>query len=281
MSGGSQAYLIEASDSNCYVVKFTGNPQGTLTLVNDFIGSSVFRLLKFQTSFPALIHVGADFLAANPEIQFQLANRTVPIRPGCHFGSQYPGHPDRNSVFDMFPASLWHKLENAEEFCGALIADQWLCNIDYRQSIFVRTTNRMWRAVMVDFGQILGGRQWRLDDRRVCFCSHYRPAYNRVLASGDVEHWLHGVETFPDETLWQIVAQLPDEWVSGEALRLEQLMERLLRRRRRVGVIIEDLVRSPSNPFPNWRVLRPRGAGSPRETSEDSRGFSPPAFAEH
>jgi hypothetical protein len=39
MCGGSQAQLVQGDDGHSYVCKFVGNPQGTRTLINEWIAT--------------------------------------------------------------------------------------------------------------------------------------------------------------------------------------------------------------------------------------------------
>jgi hypothetical protein len=45
---------------------------------------------------------------------------------------------------------------------------------------------------------------------------------------------------------------VPPEWYDGDAARLEELVENLLKRRMRVRELIEAFQESSREPFPNW-----------------------------
>lgn len=135
MRGGTQAHLIEADDGEFYVVKFSNNPQGRRVLVNDAIGSALSRYLEVSTPEPVLVTITPEFLQQNPEVLLQLSRGRVPVEPGTHFGSRYPGHPDRQAVFDLLPDLLLPSVENVGEFLGALVFDKWVANTDHRQAV--------------------------------------------------------------------------------------------------------------------------------------------------
>ena len=113
MRGGAQSHLIEADDGNCYVVKFRNNPQHRRFLVNELLAAVFLDYLKIASPPAALIHVPSEFLAANPEVHFTLGTSVVPVEPGWHFGSRYPGDPARLAVYDFLPDALLAKVVKA------------------------------------------------------------------------------------------------------------------------------------------------------------------------
>jgi len=44
----------------------------------------------------------------------------------------------------------------------------------------------------------------------------------------------------------------PPEWSDGEQSEFKQMLEKLLRRRKRVTELISDVRRAKQNPFPKW-----------------------------
>src|SRR5215470_162877 len=98
MRGGAQAHLIEASDGHHYVVKFLNNPQHRRILVNEWIASVLLRYLGICTPEPAIVNIGEEFLARNPEAYIQLGSQRQAVLPGWHYGSRFPGHPARMVV---------------------------------------------------------------------------------------------------------------------------------------------------------------------------------------
>src|SRR5215469_10019605 len=116
MRGGAQAHLLEADDGNWYVVKFRNNPQHRRVLVNEILSAAFLDYLKIATPETALIRVTAELLAQNPELCLQLGSRIVPIEPGWHFGSRYPGDPNRTAVYDILPAELLPQVVNLDHF---------------------------------------------------------------------------------------------------------------------------------------------------------------------
>src|SRR5579872_1265519 len=126
MRGGAQAHLLEASDGHAYVVKFLNNPQHRRILVNEWIASTFLHYLGIATPEPAMVRISEGFLAANPEVHLQLGTRTQAPNAGWHFGSRYPGDPERTVVYDFLPDTILDTIENLSDFLGALAFDKWM-----------------------------------------------------------------------------------------------------------------------------------------------------------
>src|SRR5579872_6650658 len=142
MRGGAQAHLLECDDGHFYVVKFLNNPQHRRILVNEWIASVFLRYLEISAPEVAMVRVSEDFLAENPDACIQLGTHRQKIEPGWHFGSLFPGDPARTVVYDFLPDSLLLKVENYNEFLGALVFDKWTGNADSRQAVFFRARLR-------------------------------------------------------------------------------------------------------------------------------------------
>ena len=156
MRGGAQAHLLEADDGNFYVVKFKNNPQHRRILVNEMVAGAFLRYLQISTPETAIIELTPPFLEANPEVHMQLGSRRTPVEPGWHFGSRYPGDPNRMAVYDFVPDALLQRVSNLAEFLGVLVFDKWVGNADARQSIFFRARLREGPRVEEAAGMRLG-----------------------------------------------------------------------------------------------------------------------------
>ncbi len=58
---------------------------------------------------------------------------------------------------------------------------------------------------------------------------------------------------FPEEVLDRAWKSVPPDWIDGEEDALEQLLERLQERCKRVPELIEACRAGRANPFPNWK----------------------------
>ena len=75
-------------------------------------------------------------------MHFQLGHGRQSVEPGWHFGSRFPGNPERLAVYDFLPDTLLDQVENLAEFHGVLAFDQWIGNADSRQAMFFRARLR-------------------------------------------------------------------------------------------------------------------------------------------
>jgi hypothetical protein len=282
MRGGAQAHLIEASDGHFYVVKFLNNPQHRRILVNEWLSSVFLQFLGIATPASAMVQISPEFLAAEPEIYVQLGTQRQAVVPGWHFGSRFPGDPLRTVVYDFLPDSLLDQVENQADFRAVLVFDKWMANTDSRQAIFFRARLREaapsgpgsrspaparipsggerlgFVAQMMDNGYVFEGPHWRFSDSPLFGLYFRKTVYQSVRGWSDFEPWLERVRHFPEAVVDQALKQIPPEWLAesqsgGDRSELERLLEQLLRRRKRVGDLLEDCRGAKSEPFPNWR----------------------------
>ena len=266
MRGGAQAHLLTAADGNYYIVKFTNNPQTKRILVNEWIASAILRYLEIAQPQVALIEITQQFLDENPDVYFQFGSSRKPIEPGCHFGSAFPGDPNKQAVYDFLPDVLLAKVANLSQFLGALVFDKWAGNSDARQAIFFRARLQQWLptpdgseatvgflAHMIDHGYLFDGPRWAFQDSPLSGL-YFRPViYNHVKGFDAFEPWLDRVRYFPEEVLDNALKQIPRAWLDhGDEGALEKLLETLLKRRNRVPDLLADLKRGRVDPFPAW-----------------------------
>jgi hypothetical protein len=260
MRGGAQSWLMEADDGHWYVVKFRNNPQHRRILVNELLASTLLKYLKIAAPETALVRVGEEFLAAHPEVHFSLGTRSVPVEPGWHFGSRYPGDPARIAVYDFLPDALLSQVVNLEDFRAILVFDKWVGNADGRQSVFYRAMVRGagpggkpgFVARMIDHGFAWNGPNWDFPDSPLQGLYPRRQVYDSVRSLDDFEPWLTQVMAFPEEVMDAAWKSIPPDWIEGEDEVLLELLERLFERRKRVPELIESCRKTRTNPFANW-----------------------------
>jgi hypothetical protein len=261
MRGGAQAHLLEADDGQWYVVKFRNNPQHRRVLVNELISSVFLEYLGVAAPASAFIQINPAFLAGNPELHLALGASRVPVEPGWHFGSRYPGNPDVTAVYDFLPDALLAKVANLDDFRAILVFDKWTANADGRQCVYYRAKVRRDReeasaafvARMIDHGFTFNGPNWDFPDSPIQGLYARRIVYDSVRSLDDFQPWLGQVVSFPDEVIDKAWKSIPPEWVEGEEDAFLQLLERLCERRKRVPDLISACRAAQTNPFPNWR----------------------------
>jgi hypothetical protein len=266
MRGGAQAHLVEAEDGHFYVAKFQRNPQHQRILANELIASVLLEHLKIAAPPATILEVSREFLERNPEACFQLGAQRVPIQPGWHFGSRYPGDPARLAVYDFLPDVLLGQVANGFDFLGVLAFDKWTANSDGRQAIFFRTRVKDWVprsglhtvklglvGSMIDHGFLFNGPHWDFPDSPLQGLYPRRIVYRQVRSMEDFEPWLSQIEHFPEAVVDDAYKRVPREWLNGDAGQLEALFEKLMRRRRRVRALLEEIRDRQPAIFPEWR----------------------------
>jgi hypothetical protein len=258
MRGGAQAHLIEAEDGCYYVVKFRNNPQHRRVLVNEVVGAVLLERLGISAAPFCVISVSREFLNANSALCLELGSRRVPFEPGWHFGSRYPGDPEKLAVYDFIPDLLLKQVVNLREFHGILAFDKWAGNADGRQSVFYRAGSGAaarrsgFHALMIDQGFLFNGPHWDFPDGPLYGLYHRPFVYEGVRSLDDFQPWLERIMNCPAEVLDEACRRLPLEWISGEERDLERLLETLWRRRRRVPDLLAEVKRARPSLFPNW-----------------------------
>lgn len=259
MRGGAQSHLLEADDGHWYVVKFRNNPQHHRILVNELLSYTFIEYLQIAVPPTALIQVTADFLAANPEVHLRLGTRSIPVAPGWHFGSRYPGDPTRIAVYDFLPDALLPTVANLDDFRAILVFDKWTGNADGRQCVFHRAMvsgsgarKPGFVAQMIDHGFAFNGPNWDFPESPLQGLYARRVVYENVRSLADFEPWLGQVMNFPEEIVDQAWKRIPAGWIDGEEDALDELLEKLFDRRRRLPELIAACRQAHANPFPNW-----------------------------
>lgn len=266
MRGGAQAHLLEGEDGDYYVVKFTNNPQHRRILINEWLASAFLRYMQVHVPDTAIIELTPEFIADHPDLYFSLGSRRQAIAPGLHFGSRMAVHPDRVAVFDFLPDKLLDKVENRTDFLGALVFDKWAGNADSRQAVFFRARAKSWTplkgeaparvgffAQMIDHGFAFNGPHWSFEDSPIQGLYFRTAVYEEVRTLDSFQPWLEIVENFPAEVIDSAWKEIPRGWLDGDETALEEMLETLLKRRRRVAGLIEDVRRKRASAFPSWQ----------------------------
>jgi hypothetical protein len=267
MRGGAQSHLLEADDGRFYVVKFRNNPQHRRILVNEFIASMFLDYLQISAARPAIVAVTPEFLNAHPDVYLQLGHTRLPVEPGWHFGSLFPGDPARVAVFDFVPDALLAKVANMRDFHAVLAFDKWMCNADARQCVFLRARLREFApayadhplrvgfiGMMIDHGFVFNGPHWEFPDSPIQGLYVRTGVYQDVRGWDDFQPWLDRIVNFPEGVVDRALKQIPPEWLEDDHDVLNRTLEKLMSRRARVPDLLRDCARGRVNPFPNWRV---------------------------
>jgi hypothetical protein len=266
MRGGAQAHLLEGEDGAFYVVKFINNPQHRRILINEWLACAFLRYLQIHVPDTAVIELTREFIGDNPDLYLSIGSRREPVPPGLHFGSRLAVHPDRVAVFDFLPDKLLWKIENRVDFLGALVFDKWVANADSRQAVFFRARAKTWTplkgeaparlgffAQMIDHGFAFNGPHWEFQDSPIQGLYFRTSVYDEVRSLDSFQPWVAMVENFPIEVVDSAWKEIPRDWLQDDEVPLEDLLERLLKRRSRIAALIHEIQRNRATAFANWR----------------------------
>lgn len=277
MRGGSQACLVQVEDGQFYIAKFAGNPQGTRSLINEWIAHRLFERVGVSTP-PVRILRLSETIARGAALSFEVGKRSVPVEPGLHFGSQCPRDPTTTALFDFLPKRLVHRVLNLEDFGRAFVLDKMLSNTDSRQAIFVRERPRRgnslaFRAYMIDHGMAFGGDRWELLDTPLHGLYWNRDVYSMINMRVICEDTLRLFAHMSDADLSSAFDDIPGPWLSErDRDDFRRLLSQVQRRRAGLGALVLRHLESLQLPVSGGKVFDsilagPADPGEPRETT--------------
>ena len=159
-------------------------------------------------------------------------------------------------MYDYLPETITRRVRNLSDFAGILAFDKWTCNADGRQAAFwKRRGERKFTASFIDQGYCFNAGDWSFPDAPLRGVFGRNDVYAGITGWESFEPWLSRIESFPENSLWPLVDQIPSEWYDPAADELGQLLSRLLERRTRVRDLILSFKNSSRNPFSNWSRL--------------------------
>jgi hypothetical protein len=266
MRGGAQAHLLEGEDGAFYVVKFINNPQHRRILINEWLACAFLRYLQIHVPDTAIVELTPEFIENNPGLYLAIGSRREQVSAGLHFGSRVAVNPDRVAIFDFLPDKLLWKIENRVDFLGALVFDKWVANADSRQAVFFRARAKSWTplkveaparigffAQMIDHGFAFNGPLWEFRDSPIQGLYFRTTVYDQVRSLDSFQPWVAMVEIFPVEVVDSAWKEIPRDWMADDEAALEDLLEKLLKRRSRVAELIHQVQRNRTTAFANWR----------------------------
>lgn len=267
MKGGAQSHLMLGEDGFAYVVKFQNNPQHTRVLANEFLVSSLARIVGLSTPQVEIVDVPRQLIKNTRELRIDFGRTLVPCKAGLQFGSRFAGEAASDHVMDYLPEQQLAQVQNLREFAGILALDKWTANCDSRQALFVqRQFESGYQVVFIDFGHCFDAGNWRFYDSPIRGGYHDNCVYRQIAGWEAFEPWLTRIETISSQTIWDIVHQMPREWYGNTRSEMKMLVERLLMRRSRIREWIEAFGLSERRPFPRWDIAKQKAYRSSAST---------------
>ena len=237
MRGGSQSHLVEGSDGRFYIAKWVDNPQGTRTLVNEWVAHRLMLQLEISTPRMRILRLSREMCATSNDLYFDLPQNRRLVQPGLHLASECPANPETTAIFDFLPVKLLSQLSNCTDFARCLVLDALMGQCDRRQAVFVRDRaargRPCCRAHLIDHGMAFGGSSWMLPSIRSSGLYADHSVY-RLISSTSV--WIEAIEqacAIREHDLLAAVAGIPAEWFgAGDYESLKEVFVAVLRRRK-------------------------------------------------
>jgi hypothetical protein len=225
--------------------------------------------LRLPTTPVAIVEVSEELIRLTPELVMELPRSRMPCFPGLQFGSRYPGDPRQLTLHDLLPDEQLRAVENLHDFAGMLVFDKWTCNTDGRQTVFVRTcdmdrhsTDGRYRTLMIDQGFCFNAGEWNFPDAPLRGLYARNRVYEGVTGMDSFEPWLTRLESEINlEVLVRAADDIPPEWYESDRPALDELLERLNRRRSTVRETISSACKDSPRVFPNWRMVVRKAVG--------------------
>ena len=254
MRGGAHSHLMLGSDGHAYVVKFQNNPQHPRVLVAEYLATKLAALLGLTVPHCDVVEVSSWLVERTRELTVTGAGGAEEAcRPGLQFGSRLVGGLMPGQTVDYLPEAQLAEVRNLPEFVGMLVLDKWTCNANGRQAVFhKRPRQKRYEATFIDQGYCFHAGNWEFKDTPLRGVYARNLPYAGVTGWGSFELWMGRLEKLDPQVVWEAAERVPPEWYGGAISEMEQLVERLLRRRTLVPELVEAFRASSRAPFPNW-----------------------------
>jgi hypothetical protein len=247
MRGGSQAFLVQGSDGNHYVAKFTNNPQGSRTLINEWICYRLLKQLNIKTPECCVLEFTAESLDRQ-SLFFETGSKKIYVEGRRHFGSRMPVDPEKDAIYDFLPLSVMGKISNLADFAAIFVADRWFGQQDQRQAIFVRDARcgdkLSFKALMIDHGMSFGGPHWSFVDAARQGLYRDKAIYSMIDMPALCRDAASRIATLDLTHLRSLLDDMPSDWLAPQDRpSLNQLIANLQRRQSQIGELAERHLR--------------------------------------
>lgn len=247
MRGGAQSLLVRDPAGNAFVAKCVGNPQGTRTLINEWIVSRLLRHLRLSTPAVTALKIERG-IPGDHLLEFAMGNRKVPIASGVHLGSACPVDPEKKAIFDFLPRRLLHNVVNLPDILLSFAFDKWVHQMDSRQAIFIRERSTShdvkFRAYLIDHGLSFGGSRWEISDGTLGGLHADRSIYKNPTFERECYAAVERIQQLPEEAFSVEQQEIPPEWLAaGDSNELARLLEVLCGRRNKLHAVVGRALR--------------------------------------
>jgi len=237
LPGASCPHLV-LTDQGWYVVKWLQNPQNPRVVANEAIASELLSHLGIRRPDWAMVQVDQEVCTRE---RARAADKiSAHIKPGWHFGSEFPGAPDTLSGKETSLSLHLEQIENTSDLLNVLAFDIWVDNVDRRQTILVDEGDVL-VAQVIDNGSIFGFEDTTTTHIPRPHFSH--PCLPRSLYSNwsfaDIAGRIAGTT---EEHIRCIVNSTPPEWLSVGRVNIDTLVGNLMQRGRNISELIAQCI---------------------------------------
>jgi hypothetical protein len=236
--GVTSPQLFRANDRNFYVVKLQNNLLGSKVLVNEFLAAKLGEIMGLCFPVSSSIEIGEETIQQSPQLQ------ASGIVAGRHFASQYLNHTEYVGKNNLF------KADNITEMAGILLFDYMFHNADRtnnKKNLLLRKDEAGCRIYAIDNSHLFRTARWtiaHLNSISRIIKPYYRYSYGLLLRDWlSPPHFLPYVKKVKEmscESIHELVAKIPEEWLSDDAER-QALIDYIILRRDMVEDIGEVL----------------------------------------
>lgn len=225
--GGSHPLIVQIDTGEYVHLKLKKNPQGTRTLVNDWLCTQLGQALNLPVPDPLLVRLQFSDLTLFPVLRGRRWS------PGLQFGTRYLA--DSMSLTTLASTT---SLVNSDDIPAILLFEWWIDNHDLKGShIRLSPCNHHWRAVFTDHGFAFGGPSWSQSSLH-----QYRhrgpnilPLAKRLVGLAPaLEAWDTADSRFHEVSYRDLISlfeSVPGEWGRLDSSQHQALADFLLRRR--------------------------------------------------
>lgn len=259
MRGGSQAHLVQGRNGRLYVAKFTSNPQGTRTLINEWFVYQFLQHLGISTPHLQILRWNHATKQLPKNLTFLEENSQLSLEFGFHLGSQVPVDPQKTAIYDYCPQSVIHRVANPEDFAKTLVLDLLLGHAERRQAIFVREVSRkdpwLLRAYMIDHGQNFGGAVWKFPTCPIKPLYFNKTIYSICNLDKIYSQTLDQISSITDQMLHHFSERIPAIWFTpNDRTNWSYLLSQLTVRRLQLPGLLYECLQSLGASNRTYRV---------------------------
>ena len=210
--GKSKPHLIQCSDGHRYLVKLKNNPQGTRSLVNEYVVSKLGLLLGLPIPPASYIQISQSFIQSNPLFE------KYDFVPGNQFASLYIDGCTALSKEEPFPVR--DQIQNHAIIPGIFLFDIWVSNQDrWKNNILLQPVKEgKFYLYLIDHGDCFPeGREWTIKSLKKSpnlrkFRSVHQWCLEQIKSSQELYPFLDRIEHLPLDHIQMVVHSIPHDW---------------------------------------------------------------------